>query len=186
MNAPSSLEMIQVQRVEHFLQLLNWVNDRLDRNVPPIVDMDYLRSLPADSFGYAWAHHLDANGLAPFQGPRRQQLHDGIHILTGYGTDPLGEAEVQAFLLGAKFRLIHVLILRGLLRGINRQRRQQLISLSAAEVRSRLVVAYHRGRNSHFDPDTWQPETLWERSRPSQQAMPQPPSVDSWALAPRR
>jgi ubiquinone biosynthesis protein Coq4 len=37
-----------------------------------------------------------------FSGPRRQQLHDGIHVLTGYGTDPVGEAEVQAFLLGLK------------------------------------------------------------------------------------
>lgn len=165
MNMPSSLEMIQAQRVEHFLHLLNWVSDRFGLNTPPIVNMDYLRSHPLGSFGHAWAQHLDANGLKPFdKGLRRQQLHDGVHVLTGYGTDPLGEAEVQAFLLGAKFRLANVLLLLGLYRGINRQRRHQLISLSQAEVRSRLMVAYHRGHNAQFDPDTWQPETLWEHS----------------------
>ncbi|NET37302.1 MAG: hypothetical protein F6K19_35645 [Cyanothece sp. SIO1E1] len=127
--------------------------------------MDYLRSCPPDSFGHAWAQHLDANGLKPFdKGLRRQQLHDGIHVLTGYGTDPLGEAEVQAFLLGVKFRLPHILLMLGLLRGVNRQRRHPLISLSHSEVQSRLMAAYHRGRTSQFDPDTWQPETLWEYS----------------------
>jgi len=161
----SALEKIQAQRVERLFQLLNWVADCLDLNVPPIVAMDHLRSLPPGTLGHAWAAHLDANGLQPFvQGPRRQQLHDGVHVLTGYGTDPLGEAEVQAFLLGAKFRLVHVIVGLGALRGIQRQRQQQILSLSHEEVQSRLLTAYRRGCNSHFDPDTWQPEDLWERS----------------------
>lgn len=161
----SALEKIQVRRAECFLHLLGWVADRLDLNVPPIVEMDYLRSLPPGTLGHAWAEHLDTNGLQPFvRGPRRQQLHDGVHVLTGYGTDPVGEAEVQAFLLGAKFRLAHVIIGLGLLRAIQRQRRHQILFVSSAAVRSRLVTAYYRGRNSHFDPDTWQPEELWERS----------------------
>lgn len=165
MNAPSSLEMIQAQRVERFLYLLNWAFDRLNLNVPPIVEMDALRSLPAGSLGHAWAEHLNANGLKPFdRGPRRQQLHDGVHVLTGYGTDPIGEAEVQAFLLGAKFRLPHVILTLGLLRAIHRQQRHKLLSLSQSEVRSRLIAAYRRGHNSQLDPDTWQPEDLWERS----------------------
>lgn len=163
MNTSSSVERIQAQRVERFLQLFNWVADRLDLNVPPIVEMDYLRSLPAGSLGHAWAKHLDINGLKPFNsGPRRQQLHDGVHVLTGYGTDPVGEAEVQAFLLGAKFRLANVLITLGLLRAIHRHQQHQLLSLSLAEVRSRLKAAYYRGRNSQFAPDTWQPELLFK------------------------
>jgi ubiquinone biosynthesis protein COQ4 len=161
----SSLERMQAQRVERFLQLFGWVADHLALNVPPIVEMDYLRSLPPGTLGHAWAEHLDANGLAPFvSGPRRQQLHDGIHVLTGYGTDPVGEAEVQAFLLGSKFRLANMLIGLGLLRGIQRQRRHKVLWLSHEEVRSRLLTAYRRGCNAHFDPDTWQPEDLWERS----------------------
>jgi ubiquinone biosynthesis protein Coq4 len=161
----SALEKMQAQRVECLLHVFGWVTDRLDLNVPPIVEMDYLRSLPPGTLGYAWAEHLDANGLDPFvRGPRRQQLHDGIHVLTGYGTDPVGEAEVQAFLLGSKFRLANMLIGLGLLRGIQRQWQQQVLSLSHEEVRSRLLTAYRRGCNAHFEPDTWQPEALWERS----------------------
>jgi ubiquinone biosynthesis protein COQ4 len=165
MNTPASLEMIQAQRIERFLQIFGWVADRLGCNVPAIVEMDDLRSLPPGTLGHAWAEHLDINGLQPFvRGPRRQQLHDGVHVLTGYGTDPVGEAEAQAFLLGAKFRLANMLIGLGLLRAIQRQRRHRLLSLSQGEVRSRLMAAYHRGRNSQFDPDTWQPETLWGQS----------------------
>ncbi|MDA0267802.1 MAG: Coq4 family protein [Cyanobacteria bacterium] len=161
----SSLEKMQAQRVECFLHVFGWVTDRLDLNVPPIVKMDYLRSLPPGTLGHAWAEHLDANGLQPFvQGPRRQQLHDGIHVLTGYGTDPVGEAEVQAFLLGSKFRLVNMLIGLGLLRGIQRQRQHQILTLNHAAVRSRLQAAYQRGQHSRFAPDTWQPEELWERS----------------------
>lgn len=161
----SSLEQIQAQRVECLLKVFGWVTDRLDLNVPPIVEMDYLRSLPSGTLGHAWAEHLDANALQPFvQGPRRQQLHDGVHVLTGYGTDPMGEAEVQAFLLGAKFRLVHVIVGLGALRSIQRQRQHQILSLSYEAVRSRLLIAYRRGCNAHFDPDTWQPEELWERS----------------------
>lgn len=166
----SSLEEIQAERVECLLKVFGWVTDRLDLNVPPIVEMDYLRSLPAATLGHAWAEHLDANGLQPFvQGPRRQQLHDGIHVLTGYGTDPMGEAEVQAFLLGAKFRLVHIIVGLGALWGIQRQRQHQTLSLSHEEVRTRLLNAYHRGCNAHFDPDTWQPEKLWARSHLSVQ-----------------
>ncbi len=76
----------------------------------------------------------------------------------------MGEAEVQAFLLGAKLRLANMLIGLGLLRAIQRQRQQKILSLRQGEVRARLLAAYQRGRNAHFDPDTWQPEDLWERS----------------------
>ena len=149
------------QRAEQFLQVLQWIHDRLGRHEPPVIDtMDSLRSRPPGSLGHAWAQHLDDNGLKPFDyGPRRQQLHDGVHVLTGYGTDPLGEAEVQAFLLGAKFYPANLVVLLGLLRGVNRQRRQRQLCLSREEVRSRLVKAFYRGKSSHFDPDTWQPES---------------------------
>ena len=171
-SSSSPLKVAQARRVERFLHRLRWLSARLGRNVPPIVDIHSLRSLPPGSFGHSWAQHLDANGLKPLvRGSRRQQLHDGIHTLTNYGTDPIGEAEVQAFLLGAKFRLAHLLLLRGILWGVNRQRRHQLISLSPAAVRSRLHAAYRRGRNSRFDPDTWQPETLWPQSLAEVQAI---------------
>lgn len=149
--------------VERFLRILNWWHTQLGLNVPPIVATDYLRALPPDSFGYAWAKHLDECNLEPFTtGPRRQQLHDGVHVLTGYDTEPLGEAEVQSFLLGAKFHLMHILILGMLLLRIERLRCHPLIRLTRSEIRQRLIAAYHRGKDANFEPDTWQPERLWE------------------------
>ena len=154
--------MHQGARARRFLGVLNWVHTQLGLNVAPIVEIDDLRSLPPDSLGRAWVNHLVEHDLEPFDhAPRRQQLHDGVHVLTGYGTDLIGEAEVQAFLLGAKWRLAHVLLLAGLLRGLARQRRFADDSLSRAAVRSRLKTAYRRGQQSGFDPDTWQPEYLW-------------------------
>jgi len=71
----SSVEKMQAQRVERLLQVFGWVTDRLDLNVPPIVEMDYLRSLPPGTLGHAWAEHLDASGLAPFvRGPPRPAI----------------------------------------------------------------------------------------------------------------
>lgn len=95
-------------KAERFLQVTARVSEQFGLNVPPIVDIKALRQLPIGTFGRLWADTLDAHKLSPLTaGSRRQQLHDGIHILTGYGVDPIGEAEVQAFLLGAKFRLVH-------------------------------------------------------------------------------
>ena len=154
--------MHQGARARRFLGVLNWVHTQLGLNVAPIVEIDDLRSLPPDSLGRAWVNHLVEHDLEPFDhAPRRQQLHDGVHVLTGYGTDLIGEAEVQAFLLGAKWRLAHVLLLAGLLRGLAR-RSVNANALSHGEGRSRLKTAYHRGQQSGFDPDTWQPERLWE------------------------
>lgn len=170
-NATTSFDARQAQRLEKFLQLVHWAGHRLGNDVPPIVDMAALRSFPTGSLGHAWVKHLDDTGLEPFRkGPRRLQLHDGLHVLTGYGTDPVGEAEVQAFLMGARFRVVHGLLLLGLLRTVHRQRRHKRIPLSADQVRSRLLNAYGMGRACRFDPDTWQPETQWRQSLADVQA----------------
>ncbi|MDJ1185856.1 Coq4 family protein [Roseofilum casamattae] len=151
--------------VDRVLNLLDEITAQFGLNVPPIVNMDYLRSLPADSFGYAWVKHLDDRNLKPFtRGLRRKQLHDGVHVLTGYDTDAIGEAEVQAFLLGAKFRPVHVLVLGIILLGVQRRRKYQLISATRSQVKECITRAYHRGRESNFEPDTWQPEHLWNHS----------------------
>lgn len=189
MSVTSSFEARQAQRVENFLQLVNWVGHRLGSDGPPLVDMPALRSLPTGTLGHAWVRHLDETGLEPFcEGSRRLQLHDGLHVLTGYGTDPMGEAEVQAFLMGAKFRAVHVLLLLGLMRMINRQRRSKRIQLSVSEVRLRLRNAYGMGRDSEFDPDTWQPEKHWQDSLADVQAAlgicPAPERVTNHSLMP--
>ncbi|MBE7384112.1 MAG: hypothetical protein F6J95_022165 [Leptolyngbya sp. SIO1E4] len=163
MSSAKAFSHASTLKVNRFLKALDWTTTRLGLNAPPIVELAYLRSLPVGTFGCAWANHLDTQGLQPFTGgSRRQQLHDGVHVLTGYGTDPLGEAEVQAFLLGAKFHPIHLILMAGLLRSLNRSLQPHRILRS--NVRSRLQAAYQRGQQAQFDPDTWQPETLWEQS----------------------
>ncbi len=143
-------------RAQRFLALTDQVAELTGRSVPQIVDLAALRTYPAGTLGYCWAEFLDRNQLQPLtSGTRRKQLHDGVHVLAGYGTDTLGEAEVQAFLLGATFSLPNLLIGLGLLRAI-----QQSTGLSET-VKSRLWAAYQRGQSAQFDPDSWQPETLW-------------------------
>ena len=133
----------------------------LDLDVRELTDREYLRQLPDGTFGKELANFLDRHQLQPLSGiVRRKQLHDSVHVLTGYEADPLGEAEVQAFLLGAKFFLPNLLLGMGLLGTIRRKLPQ--LNYTRQEVRRRIWQAYWRGRNSHFDPDLWQPETLLE------------------------
>ncbi|MBW4565137.1 MAG: hypothetical protein KME32_29380 [Mojavia pulchra JT2-VF2] len=144
-------------RLQQLLDLVDRHAEAQGIAVPQIVYIEKLRSLPQGTFGRAWANLLDENKLQPFTtGIRRKQLHDGIHVLTGYGTDLIGEAELQAFVLGTKFRLTNLMLELGLLRVIYKHQdyRQQFSW-------DRLWQAYQRGYHSHFDPDTWQPELLW-------------------------
>jgi ubiquinone biosynthesis protein COQ4 len=144
-----------------FLNLVDRVSDAFGVSVPPLVEMDKLRSLPPKTLGRAWADALDHAHLLPLTtGSRRKQLHDGIHVLTGYDTDAIGEAEVQAFLIGAKFRVVHLILGLGLLRLMQRQVFAQP-DLSAQQIKVRLWNAYQRGDRSHFDVDAWHPETMW-------------------------
>ncbi|CAN1209198.1 Coenzyme Q (Ubiquinone) biosynthesis protein Coq4 [Tumidithrix helvetica PCC 7403] len=149
--------------VDPFLKGVDLITGVMGLNVLPIVDIAKLRSLPVGSFGRAWADFLDRNRLSPLTtGARRKQLHDGVHVLTGYGTDAIGEAEVQAFLLGSKFMLLHIVLLAALMRRIGRE-----VSLSGQgekAIEARLKAAYDRGCESSFDADTWRPELLWEVS----------------------
>lgn len=156
--------------ITHFLNLVDSVSDILGVSVPLFVDLSTLRQLPPGTLGRAWADALDRAQLMPFTGgPRRKQLHDGVHVLTGYGTDTMGEAEVQAFLLGAKFHLAQVILGLATLRLIHRQ--AVWFPLANATVRQRLLTAYRRGQNSSFDVDGWQPETQWETPLLQVQAM---------------
>ncbi|AFY49743.1 uncharacterized protein involved in ubiquinone biosynthesis [Nostoc sp. PCC 7524] len=154
---PFAADSQPTPRLQQFLDLIDDITAARGENVPAIVAIEKLRSLPLGTFGRTWADFLDVNHIKPFTtGTRRKQLHDGVHVLTGYGTDPINEAEVQAFLLGAKFHLFNMMLTLGLLRVIHRNLnyRQQFSW-------DRLWQAYQRGCQSQFDPDTWQPELLW-------------------------
>ncbi|BAY30914.1 hypothetical protein NIES2107_27620 [Nostoc carneum NIES-2107] len=146
-----------IPRLQQLLDLLDRKAEAKGLAVPQIVYIEKLQLLPQGTFGRTWADLLAQNNLKPFTtGPRRKQLHDGIHAITGYGTDLIGEAEVQVFLLGTKFSPINFMLGLGLLRAIHKhQNHRQKFSWD------KLWQAYQRGYHSHLDPDTWQPELFW-------------------------
>jgi ubiquinone biosynthesis protein COQ4 len=89
--------------------------------VVPALDMPALRSLPAGSFGRAYARFLDDNGLHPFviteltsplvlrrnlHWARYAVVHDMFHVLLGAGPDLAGEAKVYAFTLAQRMAFV--------------------------------------------------------------------------------
>jgi len=143
--------------IYQFLDCVDQVSDALGLSVPQIVAIEQLRLLPVGSFGRSRADFLDQRQLPPLTtGPRRKQLHDSVHVLAGYDSDAIGEAEVQAFLLGAKFHLANLVLGLGLLRMIHRRAPQR-----PPTVWLRLRQAYQRGQASSFNVDTWRPEEQW-------------------------
>ncbi|GAB4214108.1 MAG: hypothetical protein OHK0012_11460 [Synechococcales cyanobacterium] len=114
----------------------------------PIPPLAFLLSLPPETLGYHYARHVQDRGLQPLRfGPRRVQVHDVLHVLTGYDTDLVGEAQVQGFVLGCKPLPINRVLALGLL------------------MRTGAVIAvwqaYQRGQRSTFNPDTFPLETSW-------------------------
>jgi ubiquinone biosynthesis protein Coq4 len=152
------MELVKPNRIDLFLKLIDKTGEVLNVNVPPIVQIEKLRLLPAGTFGRTLADFLERENLSPFvTGPRRKQLHDSVHLLTGYATDAIGELEVQAFLLGSKFQIVHIILGLGILRLIYRQKLN-------SDLTNRLSKAFWRGKKSKFDVDVWQPELQWELS----------------------
>jgi ubiquinone biosynthesis protein COQ4 len=77
------------------------------------VSLATMSAYPSSSLGHAYAGYFGANGITPFDPPalpvetnqdyvatRLREVHDVIHVVTGYGTDELGELELQWFNLG--------------------------------------------------------------------------------------
>jgi ubiquinone biosynthesis protein Coq4 len=149
--------VVKTPYAENVFNLIDRFSEVRGKNVPQIVEIEKLRSFPKGSFGKAWADFLYDNDLQPLTtGFRRKQLHDGVHVLTGYDSSLVGEVELQAFLLGAKFGLFNLFIGIGLLRAIRKRLPNQTLA-----VRQRIWKAYQRGKSSNFNPDTWEPELLW-------------------------
>lgn len=87
-----------------------------------LADRDALASLPEDSFGRAFLRFAERNGISPSElvematerraaaggldplrswfADRQTVSHDLWHVLTGYGTDPIGENAVLLFTRG--------------------------------------------------------------------------------------
>lgn len=131
------------------------------------LDLAMLRELPVGTLGRALAQYYADNGIKPFENSypirteveylaqRYRDLHDVVHVVTGYGTDAIGELELQVFVLGnVGFR------------------RTILTVVAAAIVRpfglppiwnfaGRLKAAYDRGRRSEEIVMSPRYEHLW-------------------------
>ncbi|MCB9744298.1 MAG: hypothetical protein H6740_16995 [Alphaproteobacteria bacterium] len=76
------------------------------------LDLEALRALPEDTLGRQIAQYYVDHGITPFHTAqpveeevdyltkRYRETHDLHHLLTGYGTDVMGEMELQAFIAG--------------------------------------------------------------------------------------
>lgn len=116
--------------------------------------VEQLKTLPSNTFGYQWAlsmemDHADGNYVG--DNYAESDVMSGLHLLTGYGNDALGVAELQAFLFGTTGQVM------SLLKCLKATRTE-----GVAVVGVRLYRAYQRGRSSYFNLSTWQPESLWD------------------------
>jgi ubiquinone biosynthesis protein COQ4 len=97
---------------------------------PAPIDLAQLSALPVGSLGRTYAEQLQSQGLtpeslidpSPISSPaqyithRLRETHDIVHVLTGFGTDGVGELGLQAFNLAqVRSPLALLLIFGGLL-----------------------------------------------------------------------
>jgi ubiquinone biosynthesis protein COQ4 len=120
------------------------------------IDLQALARLPEGTLGHAFARYFEDNKISPFESPfevrndvdylskRYRETHDIAHVLTGYGTDIVGEMELQAFMLGnLGIRTAALILTFSTLRQIPREK-----GVSARDYSRRLWAAYRRGARS--------------------------------------
>jgi len=126
-------------------------------------DRDELALLPAGTLGRAYhkftaAEHFSAQGLAEISNfdevlqpgedmtlfrERSRDAHDLLHVITGYGRDPLGEACLTAFTFAQTGLKGFMLIATAAARRIAR-------SLPGEPVRRAVFEGYRRGRRARW------------------------------------
>jgi ubiquinone biosynthesis protein COQ4 len=134
------------------------------------LDLDALERLPEGTLGHEFARYFRDNKISPFEttlelktdidfiAKRYRETHDLLHLVTGYGTDVMGEIELQAYALGnLGIRTALLIVAVGTLGQI--KSRQSGVDLSV--YLRRLWAAYHRGRASPLFLDFWF-EHNWE------------------------
>ncbi|NJR75539.1 MAG: hypothetical protein HC773_21750 [Scytonema sp. CRU_2_7] len=95
-----------------------------ERYIASTPDMDALLQLPQDSLGYCYAAHMKRLNFDPNFFPhvevkddnsclelRIKQTHDIWHIVTGFGTDEVGEYGLQGFTLAQTHLPVSIAIL---------------------------------------------------------------------------
>ena len=121
------------------------------------LDLTVLERLPEGTLGREFARYFRDNKISPFEttlelkndidyiGKRYRETHDLLHVLTGYGTDVVGEMEVQAYALGnLGIRTAAFILLFSSLE----QFKAPQSGVSRSEYLRRVWAAYRRGRAS--------------------------------------
>ena len=100
-----------------------------DKWRPAPIDLNYLEKLPKESLGFHYVSALKAQGVDPnklfdhksidddkdFILHRLKETHDIIHVLTGFGTDEIGELGIQAFQLAQTRSPLALLLIFGVI-----------------------------------------------------------------------
>lgn len=134
------------------------------------LDLAALERLPEGTLGREYARYYRDNKITPFEttlelksdidyvGKRYRETHDVLHLLTGYGTDVVGEMELQAYCLGnLGLRTTMFVLLNGTI-GLLKEPQS---GVGRSEYLRRAWAAYHRGRASPQFLDFWF-EEQWE------------------------
>ena len=133
-----------------------------------IFNMERLRALPEGTFGRALAAFIDRNDIALVT-TAGKLTHDFVHVLTGYDSTPIGEAEVLAFFLGSEAaQKSTATSLMDVLRTTREAWKLGFLqSLYASGkltefLSKRMWDAYFLGRESGFKAERLKPERYWE------------------------
>ncbi|WP_052518745.1 Coq4 family protein [Archangium violaceum] len=134
------------------------------------LDLNALERLPEGTLGREYARYYRDNKIFPFEttlkikndidyiGKRYRETHDVLHLLTGYGTDVVGEMELQAYVLGnLGIHTARLILTMGTLG----QLKTPQSGVARSEYLRRVWAAYHRGRASKLFLDFWF-EHHWE------------------------
>ncbi|KFA93805.1 Coq4 family protein [Archangium violaceum] len=120
------------------------------------LDLAALEKLPEGTFGHTFASYYREKGLQPivtlsppksdaeYIAKRLRETHDFVHLVTGYGTDVMGEMEVQAFALGN----LHLRTSLVILLNSASQVSQHIPDFDAGVYIRRLWAAFRRGADS--------------------------------------
>lgn len=135
----------------------------LNASACPIATMS---DLPRGTFGHAFANYFTEHGISQLEASqidlstsdaeyvcaRLRESHDVLHVVTGYGTDPVGEIELQAFNLGNMgFGPIPIIAIVGaVLMGVSSH-------CGFGTLVRRLREAYRHGKRTRFLADV-----MWE------------------------
>ncbi|QRK11902.1 hypothetical protein JQX13_18695 [Archangium violaceum] len=134
------------------------------------LDLAALERLPEGTLGHAYARYYRDNKISPFEttlelkndidflAKRYRETHDVLHLVTGYGTDVMGEIELQAYVQGNLGIWTAALIV---LVGTLGQLKGRQSGVDTSVYLRRIRAAHRRGRASPLFLDFWF-ERHWE------------------------